>query len=318
MSAIGMTTAGTACVLGIDGGGTSTTAWLADASGNVLGRGRSGPSNIKAVGREAAFRSLGEATRAAREEAGLTGSLDAACLGVAGFDRADDRELLGSWGSEALDARKVVIVNDGELVFAAGIPDGFGVAVIAGTGSIAVGRDGAGNYARAGGWGHLLGDEGSAYRCAQSALTLVARRADGRDPKPSPDPLSDRLCAAFGVSSPEQIVSAIYRPEWDRTKIAGLTRAVMEAAAEDPAIAPLLLAPAGRDLAEQVAAVARRLGREGGPLPLALAGSFLLNADAVRDGLLGALRERGYVPAAVPVPDPTAGAVRLALRAIAA
>ncbi len=112
---------------------------------------------------------------------------------------------------------------------------------------------------RAGGWGHLIGDEGSAYLFVLDALRLVARRADGRDPRPAePDPLTDRLCRALGAVQPSQIVTAIYAPDFTRARIAAMAPEVLAACAESPEDATRLLAPAGAALAEAVAAVARR------------------------------------------------------------
>ena len=79
--------------------------------------------------------------------------VEVACLGLAGFDRPDDRKILAGWADEARLARRLVLVNDGDLVVAAGTPEGWGVGVIAGTGSIAVGRTKDSHAARAGGWG---------------------------------------------------------------------------------------------------------------------------------------------------------------------
>src|SRR6185437_1017945 len=108
-------------VLGVDGGGTSTEAWLAEAGGEVIGRGASGPSNAKAVGLEAARRALDAAIRAAFDDAGLEPApVEAACLGLAGFDRPDDRAILTGWANDARVARRLVLVNDGDLVVAAG------------------------------------------------------------------------------------------------------------------------------------------------------------------------------------------------------
>ena len=312
-------------ILGVDGGGTSTEAWLAEPGGDVLGRGAAGPSNAKAVGLEAARRALEAAIRAAFDDAGLEPApVDAACLGLAGFDRPDDRAVLAGWADEARVARRLVLVNDGDLVVAAGTPEGWGVGVIAGTGSIAVGRAPDGRTARAGGWGHLIGDEGSAYLFVLDALRLVARRDDGRDPRPAGsgsdpdrDPLTDRLCRALGVARAAQIVTAVYAPDCTRARIASLAPEVLAACDEAPEDAARLLLPAGAALAEIVAAVARSLGWTSGPLPLAAAGSFLLSATAVRQAMIDGLVGRGYQPALTAVPEPARGAVILAGRALA-
>jgi N-acetylglucosamine kinase-like BadF-type ATPase len=304
-------------LLGVDGGGTSTEAWLADLAGNIIGRGRGGPSNAKAVGLETARRSLETAISSAFADAQLQPApVEIACLGLAGFDRPDDRKILTGWSEEAGIARRLLLVNDGDLVVAAGTPDGWGVGVIAGTGSIAVGRDRDGRKARAGGWGHLIGDEGSAYRIVLDALRLVARRHDGREQSPpTPDPLAEKMCQALGVTEVSQIVSALYAPQFDRTRIASLAPAVLAACDLSPNDTHHLLGPASEHLAETVAAVARSLGWGRGHLPLGMAGSFLLSSEPLKSGLINGLASRGYAPEATPVPDPVRGAVILAARA---
>jgi N-acetylglucosamine kinase-like BadF-type ATPase len=308
----------TPALLGIDGGGTSTVAWLADADGNVLGRGRAGPSNLKAVGADAAREALEQAIASAFADAGRPAvPVELACLGLAGFDRPDAQELLRSWSERAQWTRRLFAVSDGLLVIAAGTPEGWGLGVIAGTGSIAVGRAPDGRTARAGSWGPLFGDEGSAYAVAVAALRRVARRADGRDPRPTEhDPLTERLCAALGIAGPSQLVSVAYAPGFDRTKIAALAPSVVAAAEEDPAIVPEVLAPAGRELAEAVVAVARALGWHGGRVPLAMAGGFLLSVPAVARSLLDHLARAGYDAEATAVSDPVKGALVLARRVL--
>jgi N-acetylglucosamine kinase-like BadF-type ATPase len=303
-------------LLGIDGGGTTTEAWLAEPGCPVLGRGTAGPSNAKVVGPDAARRALDTAIRGAFHDAGLTScKVDVICLGLAGFDRPDDRKILAGWAKEAGWARCIVTVNDGDLVVAAGTPEGWGIGVIAGTGSIAVGRAEDGRTARAGGWGHLIGDEGSAYGIVLDALRLVARRADGRAPRPpGRDPLTERVCAALGVTEASQIVTTIYLPEFSRAQIASLAPEVLAACAEAPETGKQLLVPAGTALAETVAAVARSLGWTSGALPLAIAGGLLLSAATVRQGMIDELTRRGYQLAVTPVAEPVRGAVILAER----
>jgi N-acetylmuramic acid 6-phosphate etherase len=307
-------------ILGVDGGGTSTEAWLAGPGLRVIGRGMSGPSNAKAVGLEAARRALDAAIGDAFRDAGLEPEpVAAACLGLSGFDRPDDRKILMGWADESRLAHRLVLVNDGDLVVAAGTPEGWGVGVIAGTGSIAAGRTPDGRTARAGGWGHLIGDEGSAYAAVLEALRLVARRADGREPRPTgPDPMTDRLCRALGVDRPSQIVTALYAPDFTRARVAAMAPEVLAACDESPEDGARLLAPAGAALGETVAAVARALGWMAGELPLAAAGGYILSATAVRRAMLDDLEGRGYRPSLTLVPDPVRGALILAERALAA
>ena len=160
-------------------------------------------------------------------------------------------------------ARRLVLVNDGDLVVAAGTPEGWGVGVIAGTGSIAVGRTPDGRTARAGGWGHLIGDEGSAYllRPGRAPPGGPPRRwprpPTGRDRARPPTRSPIRLCKALGVARASQIVTALYAPDFTRARIASLAPEVLAACDESPEDAARLLPPAGAALAETVAAVAR-------------------------------------------------------------
>ncbi len=304
-------------LIGVDGGGTSTTAWLADSEGRVLGRGVSGPSNLKAIGANAARAGLEGSIGSAFRDAGREiATVEVACLGLAGFDRPEDKHWLEDWARGTAWARRLLLVNDGDLVVAAGTPDAWGVGVIAGTGSIAVGRSREGRKARAGGWGYLFGDEGSAYAVALAGLRKVACHQDGRagvDPG-GHHPLTDRLCGALGIAGPAELVSAVYREGIDRARLASLAPAVVAAAEEDPTISEEILGPAGVELARAVRAVARAVEIEPGPLPLAMAGSFLLNTPQVSRAMIHRLVGWGYEVAEAPVPDPVAGALVLALR----
>lgn len=306
-----------ALLLGIDGGGTSTAAWLADEAGIVLGRGEAGPSNVKAVGLEPGLAALDAAVDAAFADAGLEPSpVEVACLGLAGFDRPADRGHLREWNAARLGARRLVLINDADLVLAAGTPEGWGIALIAGTGSIAVGLGPDGRRARAGGWGHLFGDEGSAYAVAIEGLRLTACRADGRGPK-QPDFLTRPLCRALDVAEPADLVTAVYGRGLDRAALAGLAPVVIEAARAGDGPAAAVVSRAARDLVRLVHTVAGSLGfGESSLPPLALAGGFLLGCGMLRDLVHQRLSRWGRDDrvAASEVPEPVAGAVLLARR----
>lgn len=330
-------------VLGVDGGGTSTIAHLADGAGRTLGRGRAGASNAKAVGLKAAERALVEAISGAFAEAGITPRIvAAACLGLAGFGRPEDQQILDQWNQKHQWSENIILCNDGELVIAAGTPGGSGIGVIAGTGSIAVGiaRDESGRVlkrARAGGWGHVLGDEGSAYGAAVAALRLTARRCDGRSPIPAAgDPLTKRILSALGIDQPSEMIGRVYGGDLDRSAIAALAPEVVAAVEEgDEDAGREILDRAGSDLAETAFAVAANIGlidrsrivvdpdckninskTHQGAIPLALAGGFLLATHRVRRALIDRLAELGLAVDPRDVPEPVVGAVRIALEAV--
>ena len=168
------------CLMGIDGGGSKTAALLADETGRVLGRGAAGASNFQIVGHEAAQAAIVAAMAAATAAAGMAPQppLSALCIGLSGVDRPGERVSFQQWAAALYPAARVLIANDAELVLAAGTPQGWGLALICGTGAIVYGRSLAGQTARADGWGHLLGDEGSGYAIGLAALRAVMRAYD--------------------------------------------------------------------------------------------------------------------------------------------
>ncbi len=300
-------------VLGVDGGGTSTVAQVAASDGRILGRSEVGPSNMKATGEAAGLLAIRTAITLAMSEA-ATDHVHSACLGLAGIDHEDDRARVETWCREQAFSDRVFLVNHAELVLAAGTPECWGVALISGTGSIGVGRSPSGERARAGGWGHVFGDEGSGYGTAIAALRLVARRFDGRvEGDWRDDPLSHAICRATEVPDPSALVSRVYSPEFDRPRIARLASVVVQAARIDPGLHDELLEPAGEALAEIVLALARRLELPCTSLPLALAGGFLLSSEGVESTLIRRVREAGYSVRPCRVSEPVAGAIKLAL-----
>lgn len=302
-------------VLGVDGGGTRTVALLAARNGSgwkLLGRGEAGPSNRQAVGTEAAFDALEAATEAAFAAAGRPRKpVRAACLGLAGAGRPKDREVIREWAQRASLAGTVEVIEDAALLLAAGTPAGWGVAVVAGTGSMAYARHADGRTARAGGWGYLMGDEGSGYAIAVAGLRAAARAADGRGPK---TPLADRFLASFGLGRPEELVGAVYRG-CDRAALAALAPVVLEAAAAGDPVAAEIVDAEAAELASAASAAARQLDL-GPTFPVALAGGLLESCPAYRSRFLLALADRGLTADPVTVvTEPAEGAVLLALTA---
>lgn len=309
-------------LLGIDGGGSKTNAWLAagDSAGSsrIVGRGAAGPSNGVAVGFETALVNLDAAIDAAFLAAGRSRTrVAAAVLGLAGADRDTVRFKIDEWACARNLADRVRIVPDATLVLAAAVGDAAGIALISGTGSLSLGRDMAGRTARAGGWGWLLGDEGSGFALAQAALRAVAAEVDGRGPATA---LTAALSSALQVSHPRELVAAIHGPDIPsdvtaRAKIAALSPVVVQVAEAGDAVAGNLIERAAADLATLVDVVARQLALGANPFPLALTGGLLLGSKQLRDELarqLAAL-ELSADPMTL-VAEPVQGAVRLAER----
>jgi N-acetylmuramic acid 6-phosphate etherase len=303
-------------LLGIDGGGSHTVALLAqrDANGHrVLGRGESGPSNLQGVGAARATQSLDEAVGRAFTAARLPRcAVASACLGLSGAGRPSDQQIIRDWASAATLATHVEITSDAALLLAAGTPEGWGIAIVSGTGSIAMGQNAAGATARAGGWGPLLGDEGSGYLLVLEALRAVSHAADGRG---SATALTERFVTALHVARPQELVTAVHGRGLERGDLAALAPVVLEAAEAGDAIAAAIVRKGAAALAAAAGSVARQLNLTGAPLPLAFAGGVLLNSPFYRQQVLHELREVGVVPRAIAlVAEPAQGALARALK----
>jgi N-acetylglucosamine kinase-like BadF-type ATPase len=298
-------------VIGIDGGGTHTVTLLANRAGQVLGRAIAGPSNIQSVGLVAGLAALDESITEAFATAELpVQRVRAATLGLAGVGSHEGQALLHEWADRRGLAERVEVVNDAVIVLVAGTPNAWGVAVIAGTGAIAVGRRPGGPLEQAGGWGWLLGDEGSAYALATSALRAVCQSADGLRP---PTALTEVLLRRIGSPTTVGLIPLIYRGNWDRAALAGLAPLVLATADHGDALARQIRAEAATDLARTAATVVRKLQEPAARVPLALTGGMLLGSPGYRAAFLTALDQLGIVPASVtPVAEPAEGAVRMA------
>jgi N-acetylglucosamine kinase-like BadF-type ATPase len=298
--------------IGVDGGGSKTNAMIAGMDGKIIGRGSGGSSNYHAVGIEAACASLDQALRAAFDDASLqpdAALVKMACFGLAGVDRPEDQAPLRAWADRNWPSMPVMFVSDARLVLAAGTPDGWGIGVVSGTGSIAYGRNPEGQTARAGGWGYLLGDEGSGYDIALHALRCVMRAADGRGPQTA---LTELILSHWALHKAQDLVSFIYRSEITKTDIAALAALVEQAATQGDSIAHTLLREAGEELALAASVVVNRLHLPS-PTPCALVGGVLTRGNLLVAKLSTAARARGLEFSPIQqVTEPALGAIRLA------
>ena len=301
-------------LLGVDGGGTKTAAWLAVANGmlepRIVGRGRAGCSNPRAVGLELAQTELANAVAAAWVDAGQTARpADFAVLAVAGAGRPDIAAAMSAWAVSAGLASRAEMVHDAEAVLAAGTPDGWGVALIAGTGSsaIAVAPDGSRHVC--GGWGYRFGDEGSGYWLGRGVLAAVSRAVDGREP---PTALTEIVMQHFGVADCRAIVETLNHAPNDRQAMAALAPSLAIAAEQGDVAACQLQNDAADALTALVAAAAEARQLPHG-YPLAVAGGVLCGWPALREQVARRLGESPVPPGDVQlVPDPVAGCLRLA------
>lgn len=305
-------------VIGVDGGGTRTVAVLAQrTSGRILSRGEAGASNIQSAGERSALLALQEAIEQAFDRAGQKREpVAAACLGLAGVDRNEGLDVIQSWATQYELAGLVPVANDATLLLAAGTPEGWGVAVVAGTGSIAFTRTPDGQIGRCGGWGYLLGDEGSGYQIALAGLRAACRAYDQCSP---PTQLLTGMLHHMGLPDAPSLIPAVYRGKWDRTVLASLAPVVLEAATAGDTIARGIVAEQAAALAKTTAVAAQSCGFPPGAVPLALTGGVLLGSSLFRRLYLESLVEAGFQAHPVQcVPEPSEGAVKVACQAVAA
>src|SRR4029450_7542857 len=142
---------------------------------------------------------------------------------IAGVDRDDDSRIVSAIMRRISPGSRVLVVNDALVALAAGAPGAPRIVIICGTGSIAYGRNGEGVAARAGGWGHIIGDEGSGYWIGRQAVQAVMRDADGRGPATR---LTKQVLAPFAVPSASGLVHIVYGPHSTNRTIAMLGPAV--------------------------------------------------------------------------------------------
>jgi len=296
--------------LGVDGGGTQTTAWLADEGGRILARFRAGPSNPLKIGFRAAQRGILEAVAGALCRARLKAvTFDGVCVGLGGVDRSQIHRPLLRWLRKAIPARFHLLTTDAAIALHAAVGRSPGILVISGTGSIACARDKDGKMVRAGGWGIPFDDAGSGYDLGRKAVAAALRDFDGRGAHTQ---LTKRLCQALGL----QEISEVAAQDLPQRQIAALVPVVMEAARRRDAVARLLCEEAGRELGDLGLALLQRLGWQQRAVSVFCAGSVFRAGAGIRRSFTRHLGR--YAPRARAVllrREPVEGALALAREA---
>ncbi len=289
--------------IGVDGGGTKTAIVTVDDMGQELARHVASTSNPAVIGFDQCVDVLTSGITIVATEIGAEFPLAGGWLGLSGFDRPGDRERIIPSLEGILN--NPFLSNDGELVLAE-LPDKTGVAVIAGTGSIAIGRNASGEHARAGGWGHIFGDEGSGWALGKEALRSIAEEIDGRG---APTALTALVMEAWELDAPTQIVTRAYDPQTTKSDIAKLSSLTIRAGWVGDDIANHIITTQTQHLADQVIAVANRLGfRE--QIPLAMSGGLLLHVLSYRTALREAIERQRPLGTFALVLDPALSAAQ--------
>ena len=296
--------------LGIDGGQSSTKALIADEHGRIAGHGTGGPCNhVSGPERRVKFfAAVNASVNEACERAGLgTSSVEfaAACLGCSGGP--EDKE---AYVREAIRSAKYKVTHDAEIALSGATEAQPGIIVIAGTGSIAFGRNGADKSARAGGWGYIFGDEGGAFDLVRQALRAALKYEEGWGPETS---LRERLLCATGARSANDLMHRFYTNEFPRNRVVTFAPLVTDAATAGDRAAKAIIRTAAAHLASLARGVHESLFEKSALVPVCYIGGVFRSPPLRVNFAVDVHRAMGCI-AGPPRYSPAAGAVLEALR----
>jgi N-acetylglucosamine kinase-like BadF-type ATPase len=296
-------------VLGIDAGGTKTVCLLADARGAIVSEARGSGANLRTSGEAAVDRVLRAVVHETLDGRAIEPA--AICIGMAGVDREDETRAVHAIMQRVAPRSRILVVNDALIALAAGAGDEPGIVIIAGTGSIAFGRNARDEAARAGGWGHMIGDEGSGYWIGREALAAVMRSCDGRAPATA---LTAAILRHFNVADISQLPRIVYDREQPRRSVSALGPVVQQASDSGDAIARQILDRAVDELALMARTVAERLDMRGEKFTFYLAGgAFRVVPRLAQEMPRRLVRMAPRTTSALLQEEPARGAVWLAL-----
>ena len=288
-------------IAGIDGGGTKTRIRCRDLRGNEISSQSFGPFNMNSIGPEK-FREL---MAQIGEYLNSVGQCKAVCMGSAGISNT----LMVDIVTEAMAQAGIAnwrLVGDQVIALHGALDGQPGIAVIAGTGSICFGLGADGTQARSGGWGHLIGDEGSGYALGRDAVQAVAMAWDGYG---SQTMLTELLAQRFELDTQPKIISYVYGA--DKSRLAALSRLVEEAAAAGDEVSVEIIRKNARQLAQLATAVGRRLALENAQV--AMLGGMLENDTMLRKEFICAMAELAPQYSCIsPIHNACTGAVMMA------
>ncbi|MBV1757538.1 MAG: hypothetical protein KMY55_06805 [Dethiosulfatibacter sp.] len=266
--------------IGVDGGGTKTLTYLGDMAGNILDSCVFGPSNYYSSGLENTkdvFESI--VNYYCLKHQFDYSDLTFISLGLAGVDREMDKQVIRDVFVELNITCDILVFNDARTALVGALEKDEGVIIVSGTGSIATGiRDN--RLVRAGGWGHILADEGSGYDIGMKTLITIMKSYDGRL---SPTLMTEKAIEFLELDGVEDIIGFVHDPNTDKKKIAELSIVAVQAAKEKDALALAILDESVEALLQMVNAVIRKLYSADESAELTYIGGIITNVGYIRD-----------------------------------
>lgn len=302
-------------ILGIDGGGSKTEACGIDLQGKVLGVTVGESSNYHIIGLEKFIENIRQLILQIINMTNLrVDNLKIVSLGLAGVGSKKDIDLILNRLKELNLPCEYLINNDAKISLFSGTGQLTGITVISGTGSIAFGINPKGEEFRAGGWGHILGDEGSGYDIGRKGLIAVIKSSEDRGKQTL---LTQYLQQKLAISNYRELIPLVYNNSNHKKIIASLAEVVVNAAKQGDSVATKILVNSGEELANLVLSVIRRgFGGEysGG---IVINGSILLKVDIVRESFTNVVKEKyKSIQVVFPQYSPALAAALLALKSI--
>jgi N-acetylglucosamine kinase-like BadF-type ATPase len=302
-------------LIGIDGGGTKTDCAIADLSGKIIYQTVGKPSNFLIIGvKETVANLFAVIEECLFELKGDFSDVKQIVIGVAGAGRKDDAELLEMSfkdyaDNEGIHFKGVRVVSDAQVALEGAFPDSAGCILIAGTGSILFGKDDKGNIHRVGGFGRLIGDEGSGYCIGRKALNAVSKDIDGRGEKTVITELVNNKID-FGVS--DKLVNKVYKEKLD---IASIAKIVIHAAENSDRAANKILSDEADELVLHLKSILHKIPVK--KLDVSLSGSLIDNKNFYSDLLKKKIKESlPQIKIVKPSLSPVSGSILIAKRII--
>lgn len=294
-------------IIGIDGGGTKTIGQLNTIDGEEIADIKAGPSNYHVVGVETTHRVLKEIIESLTSRIDWSNNNLIMCIGMAGLGREDDKKVINEICDKIEITTQRILTHDAHIALVGGIGKPEGIIVISGTGSIVYGIDSHGNEIRAGGWGYLIGDEGSGYDIAIKGLQAVAKTSDKRQPSTI---LTELYLSTLNLQDPKQLIRWVHAS--DRDEIAKLSDVVFRGMENGDRTAINIIETATDELVCAIQAVLRQTAFND-TINIVLNGGNLIHQPLFSENLENKIYEKiNNINVMTPKHDPVYGAFLLA------
>lgn len=274
-------------IIGIDGGGTKTLGYLSDYNGNILSAAKSGTSNYLSAGIETAKESLKNVILSLCAAKNITkDKIGLISLGLAGAGREKDNQVINNLLIDLGINGKKIINNDAYISLVGAHGKSKGIITISGTGSITLGLNKDKEMFRTGGWGHILGDEGSGYYFAREGLVAIMKSYDGRG---KPTSLTNKILRYLNLANIDELITYVYDNLNDKSKISILSKLVIESAKQNDKVAKAIIRNGIEELVSMTTTV---VGEVGEPMDIALAGGIFENSLHMKEIFIKALKNK--------------------------